>query len=96
MATLGSKKKPAVVRVHTMEEAEAILEGRDRRGWKVIVVLEPGKPRDVSDYERLLKREGAVAGAGDTPAGGEPPRPPRNAPCPCGSGRKYKRCCGRG
>jgi hypothetical protein len=19
----------------------------------------------------------------------------RNAPCPCGSGRKYKRCCGR-
>jgi len=26
-----------------------------------------------------------------------PPRPkvPRNAPCPCGSGRKYKKCCGR-
>jgi hypothetical protein len=22
------------------------------------------------------------------------PRPPRNAPCPCGSGKKYKRCCG--
>jgi hypothetical protein len=21
---------------------------------------------------------------------------PRNAPCPCGSGEKYKRCCGRG
>ena len=21
---------------------------------------------------------------------------PRNAPCPCGSGKKYKRCCGRG
>ncbi|MGC4049437.1 MAG: SEC-C metal-binding domain-containing protein [Paludibaculum sp.] len=20
---------------------------------------------------------------------------PRNAPCPCGSGEKYKRCCGR-
>ena len=23
------------------------------------------------------------------------PRTPRNAPCPCGSGRKYKHCCGR-
>ncbi|MFV1589911.1 UPF0149 family protein [Phaeobacter sp. JH20_39] len=23
------------------------------------------------------------------------PRPGRNAPCPCGSGRKYKQCCGR-
>jgi hypothetical protein len=20
--------------------------------------------------------------------------PPRNAPCPCGSGKKYKKCCG--
>lgn len=26
-------------------------------------------------------------------SGGE--RPSRNEPCPCGSGRKYKRCCGR-
>jgi tetratricopeptide (TPR) repeat protein len=23
-------------------------------------------------------------------------KPGRNSPCPCGSGRKYKRCCGRG
>jgi hypothetical protein len=23
------------------------------------------------------------------------PRPGRNAPCPCGSGKKFKRCCGR-
>ena len=22
--------------------------------------------------------------------------PSRNAPCPCGSGKKYKRCCGQG
>jgi preprotein translocase subunit SecA len=21
---------------------------------------------------------------------------PRNAPCPCGSGKKYKNCCGQG
>ena len=25
----------------------------------------------------------------------ETPTVARNAPCPCGSGRKYKRCCGR-
>ena len=23
------------------------------------------------------------------------PQPGRNDPCPCGSGRKYKQCCGR-
>jgi uncharacterized protein len=37
--------------------------------------------------------------------GGAPPREPvirsspkigRNAPCPCGSGKKYKKCCGAG
>jgi hypothetical protein len=25
----------------------------------------------------------------------QPPTAPRNAPCPCGSGQKYKRCCAR-
>ncbi len=29
----------------------------------------------------------------NTPRSG--PQPARNAPCPCGSGRKYKQCCGR-
>ena len=24
----------------------------------------------------------------------ETPRPGRNEPCPCGSGKKYKKCCG--
>jgi len=24
-----------------------------------------------------------------------PPKPGRNEPCPCGSGKKYKKCCGR-
>jgi hypothetical protein len=44
--------------------------------------------------------------AGDVETGLGPPaahrarpraarRQPRNAPCPCGSGQKYKRCCGR-
>jgi hypothetical protein len=30
----------------------------------------------------------------DTPRAGEP-RVGRNDPCPCGSGRKYKKCCGK-
>ncbi|MGN1324764.1 MAG: SEC-C metal-binding domain-containing protein, partial [Candidatus Spyradenecus sp.] len=25
----------------------------------------------------------------------EQPRPGRNDPCPCGSGKKYKKCCGK-
>jgi uncharacterized protein len=56
-----------------------------------------------------IAREVAVgamhAGAGHAPAPQAPPRRPaaarsgadaprRNAPCPCGSGRKFKQCCG--
>ena len=35
----------------------------------------------------------AMAGAPTREAAGRPPG--RNAPCPCGSGRKFKNCCGR-
>ena len=44
-----------------------------------------------------------IASHGDTPTGGDGPQPfrradqkiGRNAPCPCGSGKKYKKCCGK-
>ena len=32
----------------------------------------------------------------DRPMVRETPRIGRNDPCPCGSGKKYKKCCGRG
>jgi preprotein translocase subunit SecA len=44
---------------------------------------------------------GAPAGAGAPPPGGprpvrrSEPKVSRNDPCPCGSGKKYKKCCGR-
>ena len=34
------------------------------------------------------------AAAVPAPTPGFPRNPPRNAPCPCGSGAKFKRCCG--
>jgi hypothetical protein len=38
-----------------------------------------------ADAENLARREGVLPGAVG-----------RNDPCPCGSGLKYKKCCGRG
>lgn len=46
-------------------------------------------PEDIA--QRLKKYHYARAGA---PAVRAPSRPARNEPCPCGSGKKYKRCCG--
>ena len=63
----------------------------------------PVDPKQVEQHERLLRRrvpaavsaspmQGVVGnGRSGVPAG---TKIGRNAPCPCGSGRKYKRCCG--
>ncbi|MBU4175922.1 MAG: SEC-C domain-containing protein [Actinobacteria bacterium] len=86
MAKLGTNKHPAVVRVESLERAGEVLSICNDHGWQAIVGIEPDKPEDISDVERLLN----------------PPEPVkfqakvgRNEPCPCGSGKKYKKCCGR-
>ena len=53
-----------------------------------------GRPR------RPMRKQNAAAGPGaaefaSQQAMGTTPKVGRNAPCPCGSGKKYKRCCGR-
>ena|SRR5713226_8807408 len=84
MARLGSRKRPAIVRVQTEAHAEEIVAVCDTHGWQVIVGVEPDVPEDVSDVRKLLAPEQDLA---RQPAVG------RNARCPCGSGRKYKKCC---
>lgn len=85
MAKLGSKKRPAVVRVQTFDRAEDVLAFCTQQGWKVIVGVEPDHAEDVADVEKLV---GQVSHS-------QPPtrRISRNGPCPCGSGRKFKNCC---
>ena len=41
------------------------------------------------------RREGTVLHQGDTPFRRESTKVGRNDPCPCGSGKKYKNCCGK-
>ena len=85
MARLGSRARPAIVRVQTEAHAQEIVALCDAHGWQVIVGVEPDAPEDVSDVQKLLAPEQAVAR--------QPPAVGRNARCPCGSGRKYKKCC---
>lgn len=84
MTKLGSDKKPAIARVRTMERAEEITSLCNERGWEVIVGIEPDKPEDISDVERLLNPPTITR---------ENPKIGRNDYCPCGSGLKFKRCC---
>ena len=89
LAKLGASTRPAVVRLQSFARAEEIVLLCDEHGWQVIVGVEPGEPEDRSDIERLL---GARAAAAQTPR--REPKVGRNAPCPCGSGRKFQNCCG--
>ena len=67
-------------------------------------LLRLGDPRE-QDFDREAFEEVApgVGGVVDALEDFEPPKPykapervNRNDPCPCGSGKKYKKCCGRG
>jgi SWIM/SEC-C metal-binding protein len=84
MAKLGSKEKPIIVHVATDAQARYVAETCTEHGWHYIIGLEPDKLQDISDLEKAL----------------HPPEPlyvtkiGRNEPCPCGSGQKYKKCCG--
>ena len=84
MARLGTHKKPAVVHVKTEKRANEIVTLCNKNNWIVIVGIEPDKPEDISDVDRLLKPYPQQKGA---------PKVGRNDPCPCGSGLKHKKCC---
>ena len=84
-AKLGTEKNPAVVHVQTEERLKEIGSKFEEKGWRYIIELEPDKPEDITDLEILLNpRKPMIA---ENKVG-------RNDPCPCGSGKKYKKCCG--
>ena len=84
MAKIGTQKRPAIVRVQTSQRAEEVIALCAEHGLHYILGIEPDKLEDISDVQRALS----------------PPEPAqtvlkvgRNDPCPCGSGRKFKKCC---
>ena len=83
---LGTEKNPAVVIVQTEERVKELESVFEKHGWIFKIELEPDKLEDISDLELLLnpvKTRVAEKKVG------------RNEPCQCGSGKKYKKCCGR-
>jgi len=86
IARLGTQNNPAVVNVQTEERVKELESVFEENGWKYTIELEPDKPEDITALEILLnpvKTKIAEKKVG------------RNEPCPCGSGKKYKKCCGK-
>jgi len=74
------------------DERSALAEGRKmkKEGPSAEAVQAPAKGRAV-EFED--KRE--AKGAPRAPFKRSDPKVGRNSPCPCGSGKKYKKCCGK-
>lgn len=87
---------------------EEIFDLLDRLASGEVLGEDPTQPGEPIDYRQRLEIIGSLPGMLNdlhhhrihalTPR--EPIRradtPERNAPCPCGSGKKYKKCCGAG
>jgi SWIM/SEC-C metal-binding protein len=82
---LGSKKKPAQITVQTDErksEIEAIFK---ENKWFANITVDSDADENISDLNFLKDNQVVSVTA---PVAG------RNDPCPCGSGKKFKKCCG--
>ena len=84
-ARLGTEKNPAALVVQTEERVKELTSVFEENGWKYAIELQPDKPEDIADLEILLNP--IPAEITEKTAG-------RNDPCPCGSGKKFKKCCG--
>ena len=68
----------------------------------ILFRIQVAQPEELAELRKPKEQKLTFSGGGD----GSPPPPKkpvqrtadkvgRNAPCPCGSGRKYKKCCGK-
>jgi hypothetical protein len=99
----ASPPRPVSMDVYEGSEREA------RRIYQAFVDAHPGAARLVKVRDREVKQVGrrmldedpslrldrSAPKEGRSVREGSVPKVGRNAPCPCGSGKKYKKCCGR-
>ncbi|HKM89581.1 MAG TPA: preprotein translocase subunit SecA [Candidatus Acidoferrales bacterium] len=82
---------------------EDMMERIDTESVRFLFLMQPAKPaeQEVREIEERHRRQQAQIKFSAGPAQAEPPKPVRagakvgrNDPCPCGSGKKYKKCHG--
>ena len=92
----------ALTRVHVQPAEPAPAEGAVEEGNAPAEAPQQEAPKAKPTLSLRHKENDdlAYSGSQTTDAGNQPakakPRVGRNDPCPCGSGKKYKQCCGRG
>ena len=63
---------------------------------RVRVEVQGEPPKEMPQREQVLKpSDNPAEKAAPAPKGSNGKKVGRNDPCPCGSGKKYKKCCGK-
>ncbi len=89
----GTSPGHVTVNLSGATEIEPIRKGRDRleRGWTAFQQRNPNYLARFARRNSIMKSVGARSAVLPFAV---PPKIGRNDSCPCGSGKKYKRCCG--
>ena len=99
MGKLGTSDNPIKIRVNNENRMEEVVGICEKNNWKFICGIEPDHPEDISELEYMLNpksfggKRPKMKQIGNMPVENTEPMIGRNDPCPCGSGKKYKKCC---
>ncbi len=82
-----------IQKVTTAEEFNKMINQEANQQARKLGMKKPIPPRPKADP--VSKPVLTLVDENDAPAEPSAPKVGRNDPCPCGSGKKYKRCCGQ-
>lgn len=82
---LGTRKAPAQISVQTEEREQELAEVCSTNGWTCVIEVNAELDENTRDLDILQNKLTTAVSS---------KMANRNDPCPCQSGKKYKKCCG--
>ncbi|MCG6894711.1 MAG: preprotein translocase subunit SecA [Desulfobacteraceae bacterium] len=89
-----------VYKKEAFELFQGLIERIQEETVGILFRIQIREPQSIQELERAQEQPLTYSSGGEAPPKKKPVRRSakkigRNAPCPCGSGKKYKKCCGR-
>ena len=99
MGKLGISGNPIRLSVQNESRMEEVVAICERKNWIFVCGIEPEYPEDISELEYMFNpkqfkgKRPKMKSSENTTIIKTGPSIGRNDLCPCGSGKKYKKCC---
>ncbi|MDR0947614.1 MAG: preprotein translocase subunit SecA [Ruminococcus sp.] len=93
LRAIGQKNPVVEYRFESYEMFDQMVDSIREETIRILFTIQPETEKEPPKRERVLNPEDTVA-EGETTQRKNTKKIGRNDPCPCGSGKKYKKCCG--